>query len=268
MALITGFKRNMKKAFWILAISLFFPFQGMALDQRLVYVDTRPGVKVALFYMKCTEAKATIVLLTGGTGDIGLKDGIPTSNNFLIRSRDLFMANRFNVAIMDLPSDKDSFAFSFRGTSKRAEDLRLITRFLRNDTGLPVWLVGTSRGTILAAAAAAAFGHEELTGIVLTSSLTSNKKSGETVLSQDLGDIRIPVLILHHERDECKSCHPAEASLVFKGLKNAPIRKLIYVKRGQNPSGDPCQPAHWHGFIGMEKEAVDLICDWIKNPSN
>jgi hypothetical protein len=24
---------------------------------------------------------------------------------------------------------------------------------------------------------------------------------------------------------------------------------------------------HWHGYIGMEKEAVDIICDWIKHPS-
>ncbi|HMK66382.1 MAG TPA: alpha/beta hydrolase, partial [Thermodesulfobacteriota bacterium] len=249
-------------------ISLLFPFQGMAWEQSLLYKDTRPGVKVPLFFMRVPEAKSTVVLLTGGTGDIGLKDGIPTTTNFLIRSRDLFAANGFNVAVIDLPSDKNSFAFSFGSTSKRVEDLRIINRFLKEDTGLPVWLVGTSRGTILAAAAAAAFVNEELAGIVLTSSLTSMKKGGETILSQNLGAIRIPVLILHHERDACQNCPPAEATLIFKGLKNAPIRKLVYVNGGKNPSGDPCQPDHWHGFVGMEKEAVGLISYWIMNPTN
>jgi pimeloyl-ACP methyl ester carboxylesterase len=258
----------MKKAFGMILIILFFPFQGMALEQGLIYVDTRSEVKVPLFYIRVPAAKSTVILLTGGSGDIGLKDGIPTTTNFLIRSRDLFAANGFNVAIIDLPSDKNSFAFSFRNTSRRTEDIRLITSFLKKANGLPVWLVGTSRGTILAASAAAAFGIGELAGIVLASSFTSMKKGGETVLSQNLGAIRIPVLILHHERDACQNCPPAEAALVFKDLKNAPIRKLVYVNGGENPSGDPCQATHWHGFVGMEKEAVDLISAWIKNPSN
>ncbi len=37
---------------------------------------------------------------------------------------------------------------------------------------------------------------------------------------------------------------------------------------GANPSGNVCNGQHWHGFIGAEREAVDLIANWIKNPVN
>ena len=40
------------------------------------------------------------------------------------------------------------------------------------------------------------------------------------------------------------------------------------VDGGSDPSGDPCQALHYHGFIDMEKEAAGLIADWIKHPVN
>jgi hypothetical protein len=49
---------------------------------------------------------------------------------------------------------------------------------------------------------------------------------------------------------------------------NAPIKKLMVVDGGANPSGDVCAGQHWHGFIGMEREAVDQIAGWIKAPAN
>jgi hypothetical protein len=76
----------------------------------------------------------------------------------------------------------------------------------------------------------------------------------------------MPVLIVHHEFDECKICVPSEVSQIIQGLKNATIKKVVYVKGGANPTGNPCEALHWHGFIGMEKEVVDLISAWIKNP--
>jgi hypothetical protein len=76
----------------------------------------------------------------------------------------------------------------------------------------------------------------------------------------------VPVLVVHHEFDECKVCVPNEVFQIVRGLKNAPIKKEVYVKGGANPTGDPCEALHWHGFIGMEKEVVDLISGGIKNP--
>lgn len=239
---------------------------SFGVEDRLVKLDTRPGVSVPFYYMKREGTKTTVALLPGRGGGIDTKNGVPASNNFLVRSRDYFAANGFNVAIIGKPSDKKELSFDFLITTKNMEDLRHVVAYLKKDTGLPVWLVGTSRGTISATAAAIAFGNEELAGIVLTSSVTSMKKT-EAVPYQKLDAICIPVLVLHHENDACGSCPPGYASLITRGLKNAPIKKLIFVKGGANPTGDPCEALHWHGFIGMEKEAVEIISNWIKKPT-
>ena len=73
---------------------------------------------------------------------------------------------------------------------------------------------------------------------------------------------------MHHEQDACNVCRPHEAPAIVKGLKNAPVKKLVMVNGGANPQGDPCEAQHYHGYIGMEKEAVGIITDWIKNPTN
>ena len=130
-----------------------------AAEDGLVKVDTRPGVSVSFFYMKRDGAKATVVLLPGGGGGIGMKDGIPTSKNFLVRSRDHFAAQGFNVAVVGRPTDQSELDYSFRVSPKHIEDLRRVTAFLRKDPGMPVWLIGTSSGTISATSAAIAFGN-------------------------------------------------------------------------------------------------------------
>jgi pimeloyl-ACP methyl ester carboxylesterase len=253
----------MRFSLFLMIIMLATP--ALAGQDRLVTIDTRPGVTVSFYSMKREGAKATVVLMTGGAGGIGMKNGIPTSQNFLVRSRDLFAAHGFNVAIIGKPSDQSDLDGSFRISREHIEDLRSVVAFLKKDAGQPVWIVGTSMGTISAASAAIAL-NEELGGIVLTSSITSQKKVG-AVPWQNLGAIRIPVLVVHHERDACKICDPSEVSLITSRLTNAPIRKAVFVNGGSNPTGNPCEALHWHGYIGMEQEAVDLISSWIKHPA-
>jgi pimeloyl-ACP methyl ester carboxylesterase len=234
-------------------------------EDTLVRLDTRPGVSVSIYYMKRDGAPATVVLLPGGAGGIGLKDGVPTSNNFLVRTRDNFTANGFNVAVVGRPSDQE-LDYEFRISPEHIQDLHQVVSYLKKDTGLPVWLVGTSRGTISATAGAIAFGNEELAGVVLTASVTSSNRTG-AVPTQKLATIRIPVLVVHHEKDACVIAKPGEVSLITRGLKNAPLKKQIMVRGGANPQGDRCEALHWHGFIGMERELVDTISRWIKNPT-
>jgi hypothetical protein len=248
-----------------LAVFLLIASPSFGADGRLVTISTRPSVSVSFYYLQNPASKATVVLLAGGKGDIGLKNGVPTSKNFLVRSRDYFTAHGLNVAVLDRPSDHDELGNMFRVSDEHIEDIRKTVAWLKKDTGLPVWLVGTSRGTVSATAAAISFGNAELAGIVLTSSVTDRSKTG-AVPYQKLDTIRIPVLVMHHQYDECKFCVPGDTSLIVQKLTNAPIKKRILVNGGGNPFGDPCEPLHWHGYIGMEREAVDIIAGWIANP--
>jgi pimeloyl-ACP methyl ester carboxylesterase len=235
-------------------------------SEEAIQLETRAGAQVSIYYIKRDNAKATAVLLPGGGGGFGkLVDGKPSGLNFLVRARDLFADAGLNVAVVNRASDKDDLDYPDRIAPEHINDLRKVVDYLKADTGLPVWLVGTSRGTVSATAAAIAFGNDRLAGIVLTSSVVNLKKIG-AVPGQELSAIRIPVLVMHHERDGCSVCRPQEVPGILKGLRNAPVKKLLMVTGGENPSGDPCGNQHYHGFIGMEKTAVDLVTNWIKHP--
>jgi pimeloyl-ACP methyl ester carboxylesterase len=253
-----------------LSLAILFlaaPVPSFAAEERLILLDTRPGVSVMISYAKHADAKATVVLLPGGTGGFRLKSGAPASGGFLFDNRDNFFSSGFNVAVVNKPSDVKDLDFDFRSGPEHVEDLRQVVAFLKKEGGLPIWLVGTSRGTISATAAAITFGNNDLAGIVLTSSITAWWKNGD-VPSQDLETIRIPVLVVHHALDSCSICVPTQASRIIQGLTNAPVKKLIMVTGGGPPSGDECTSSHWHGFVGREQKVVRIIADWIKKPVN
>ncbi len=250
---------------WLPCLLLAFSTLASAAD-HLVTADTRTGIRVGYWLMVRPGATATVMLLPGGEGGIGyVKGQEPRSKNFLVRSRDLFAAEGFNVAVVGKPSDKDDMDLAFRASKEHVEDLRIVAERLRKELGAPVWLVGTSRGTVSAAAAAAVPDPPAIAGIVLTSSVTYSRFQ-PAVPALALMDIHVPVLVMHHKRDACKDCDPREAHMITDRLTNAPVKKLLLVDGGGNPSGPVCEPMHYHGYVGMEAEAVKLITDWIKNP--
>jgi hypothetical protein len=83
-----------------------------------------------------------------------------------------------------------------------------------------------------------------------------------------LAAIKVPVLMFHHSKDACIHCRPDDAAAAFTGFINAPVKKMILVDGGANPTGDVCGAQHWHGYIGMEQEAADAISGWIKSVGN
>lgn len=236
----------------------------LAAADRLVSLETRPGVRVGYWLMEREGASATLLLLPGGQGGIGMKNGAPTSDNFLVRSRDRFAAAGFNVAVVGKPSDRQDLDLVFRTGADHIEDLRRVAERLRRSLGKPVWLVGTSRGTTSAAAAAIALG-DAIDGVVLTSSITDASLPG-AVQNMALEEIRVPVLVIHHARDACRGTPPRFAASIDERLTHAPARRLLMVEGGSGAYGDPCEPMHWHGFIGMEQQVVDDIVGFVRDP--
>lgn len=230
-------------------------------------IPTREGVKTTLFWEATPDAKATVLLFPGGGGGYGrVEEGKATGGNFLVRSAPYFTANGFNVAIFGRPNGME-LDFADRIAAEHMTDLAKVLEFVKQKSDRPIWLVGTSRGTISATAMAINVHDPAIAGLVLTSSIVRYATPG-AVPRQDLKAIQMPVLVYHHAKDACKLCLPHETEWILKGLSNAPVKKLMMVDGGANPSGDPCEAQHWHGFIGMEREAVDQIAGWIKNPVN
>src|SRR6185503_6733837 len=176
-------------------------FVVLAAD-HLVKVDSRPNASISYWMMERPGAKATLLLIPGGGGGIGLRDGVPRSQNFLIRSRDDFAGAGYNVALLGKPTARPELDAQYRSGDDHVTDIRAVVAKLSADHGKPVWLIGTSLGTISAAAAAAGMDPSKLAGIVLTSSVTrTNQSTMFSVAMLPFSEIRVSVLVMHNKRD-------------------------------------------------------------------
>ena len=253
---------------------LYAPLASVAAaaDGQMLQVPSRDGVTVPVFWLKQEHASATLILLPGGAGGIGKLDnaGWPGSANFLIRSGRLFAAYGFNIAMVSRPSDIQDLDFAVRISERHLQDLHKVVDYVHALSDAPVWVVGTSRGTISATALAISEGDKgtngAIAGMVLTSSIT-DKKPG-ALPTQALAKITVPVLVVHNQKDACPICQPHQAAYIAGALKNAPVKKLLMLDGGSGASGEVCEALHYHGFIGIEQQAVDAISQWILHPAS
>jgi hypothetical protein len=236
-------------------------------SQRVVDVPTRPGVTQRFVLMTSPQPKATVVLFAGGHGGLQITDDGQFrwgAGNFLVRSRQLFADQKLAVAIVDAPSDRQSnpFLSGFRQTREHAADIKVVIAWLREHVQVPVWLIGTSRGTqSVAFLATQLTGRDGPDGIVLTSTILTDNR-GRAVPAMDLDKLRIPVLVVHHEQDGCSLCLFRDMPPLMHKLDAIPRKELITFKDGQS-RGDPCEAFAYHGYNGIEREVVAQIAGWI-----
>jgi hypothetical protein len=133
---------------------------------------------------------------------------------------------------------------------------------------VPVWLVGTSRGT-----ESVAFAATELSGtadapdgIVLTSTILIEDPGNRPVPAMALGRITVPTLVVHHRLDGCRYCQYRDLPALLDHLTAAP-RKALITAEGGISQGNPCEALAYHGFNGIEGEVVEKIAKWITSPS-
>jgi hypothetical protein len=248
-------------------LSAFLACHAWAQESMIDIDIGRNSASIPAYAMRHPQAIATLVLLPGGDAGSGkITSGKPASGNFLSRSRDYFQAEGFNVVVAYRASDLRGLDYEYRTSKKHIAEIEKIVAFATNEYGKPVWLIGTSRGSVSATAAAIALGNTQVSGLILTSSVTS-KKDG-AISTQNIGSIQMPTLVVHHKNDACHICVPEEARKIVDALLKAPTKKFILIDGGSNPEGEVCAARHWHGFINFEQETVQAITAWIKSPQN
>ena len=57
------------------------------------------------------------------------------------------------------------------------------------------------------------------------------------LMQQDLAAFTLPVLVVHHAKDACPLCRPADVPYLLRGLRNAPVKKLLMLDGGSEPQG-------------------------------
>ena len=236
--------------------------------EGFIKIDTGRGESYQPVYeMTRPDATATLIILPGGNSGTGkATDGKPTSKNTLVRLRDYFYEQKFNVLIVFRPSDMDVMEYNYRVSSTHMKELENVVDYAAQNYKKPVWVIGMSRGSVSGTAVAIALGDKKVQGLVLTSSITNTKQGA--ISTQNIEDLKIPVLVVHHEQDACNYCSPSQAQKIPEYLKSSPYKRAYIVNGGSDPVGDVCDTYHWHGFINSELETAKLISDWIKNPTN
>jgi hypothetical protein len=246
---------------------------------EVVTVRVRPGVTMKYLEIRGSERpSAVVILFAGGDGVLALqpsgKIGTDLALNFLIRSRELFAREGMAVAALDVASDlpRGGMNGDIRLSAQHAHDVAQVIADLRKRIGAPVWLVGTSSGTISAAGVAARLSQSEPRpdGVVLTSTQSTLVAGlcGRTVYFAKLAAIRAPVLAVSHRDDACP-CSPGNAKAGAKliaALGAASVKEHKIFTGGSPPlSKGPCEARVPHGFFGVEGEVIKAIAEWIKS---
>jgi predicted esterase len=238
-----------------------------AVNANIVTLDTRQNITQKILIEQSDNPVANLILFAGGKGKIKLNNGeYKNNNNFLIRSRQLFINKGYTTILIDAPSDKKSklgMLKGFRNSQKHVKDIEAVIDYVRSLSNKPIWLVGTSRGTESAAYAAIHL-NDKIDGVVLTSSISRTDNKGTSVTDLALDKITVPVLAIHHKEDKCKATIPKVIkSIKSKAYNSSRVETKLFSGGDEPISKNPCQARTYHGYLGIEKKVIESIARFI-----
>jgi pimeloyl-ACP methyl ester carboxylesterase len=209
-----------------------------------------------------SQVRGIIVMFSGGADDIGIeKDGvIRHGDNFVVRSRDLWTARGYGVVLVDA-IDHQSMRGK-RSTDAYAAVTREVVAFAHEQANAPVWVMGTSQGSIAAMNAASHARGEELAGVILTESVSILGASHETVFDAHPEDVHIPALVVANRDDRCKVAPPSMADAIAQSMRNTHAT-VLFVQGGEVRSSNECASLSPHGYYGIEGTVVNDIAEWM-----
>ena len=212
------------------------------------------------------KPKRILLLFPGGDGimKIQQKPGgvwFQLLGNYLIRVRAQFVDDEDIAVSVDMPTDLYCCANDvFRLGAQHAADVgHILDALAARFPGAQFYLVGTSKGTVSAAALGAALGSR-LAGVVLTSTVTLPSRDGNGLASFDFGTLKVPVLVVHHKSDYCQVTPYGR----MEGIASDRRFALITVTGSENAHGDYCQAFSYHGYAGREKQVAAAVMGWVR----
>jgi Bacterial Ig domain len=224
--------------------------------------------------------KAVVVLFSGGAGGIGIVPdrwgGVAqVGNNFLVRSAQLFAEDGFLTIAIDRPSDTVGFNNAqfdqFRVSPSHAQDIATVlsrVNALYGTGHLNVFLAGTSRGAI-SVTAQNMLGIGSMLSSVVTSpggnpqNLWVGATSTHPRLKPDF--VTVPVHILAHRQDGCFVSTPENSVNLHNDFLGAGVPSVLNgVSGGFELDTNQCNALTYHGYLGVEQEAVKTITRRMK----
>ncbi|MHB8284538.1 MAG: alpha/beta hydrolase [Caulobacteraceae bacterium] len=233
-----------------------------AAGERVFDLPTN-GQTQRVLYLAPERPIGVVVMLPGGAGDVGLKrDGdVRHDNNFVVRTRSLWAAKGYAVLI---PNALDHANLrGLRSSPAYAALVGELVAYAHIQAPGPVYLVGTSQGSIAAMNGAAHASPGSIAGVVLTESVSVMGGSHETVFDADPADVRVPALVVANSDDQCNVAPPSDAPRIAAAMSRSPDVKILRVSGGIDRSAKLCGSLTAHGYYGIEPQVVGGITDWM-----
>ncbi len=249
---------------------------GAPAAAELVRIPLRPNTELRIaIEPPAGPAAAYALLFAGGHGKLQLDDAGQPQNlrgNFLIRARQYLTARGIGVVLVDAPSDYqgEQGLWTYRMHQDYAGDIGQAVNLVKRRFGRPVWIVGTSTGTLAVANATARLSSANRPdGVVFTSTITrTSRRMRDTVFDVNLAAYTGPALVVAHAEDGCMITPASEAPRLLAALAGARPKKLLTLTGGAPPRSEPCEAFAQHGYLGIEGQAMNAIADFILRPGN
>ncbi|HEY0147016.1 MAG TPA: alpha/beta hydrolase [Methylovirgula sp.] len=248
-----------------LAITSPLAAQQTTANEFVIDLNLPDGTRERVLYAAPAHPQATLVMLPGGAGELGLRrDGdIRHDDNFVVRTRSLWVAQNYAVLIPDT-IDRENLR-GLRSSADYAAVVAALVQLARTKATVPVFLLGTSQGSIAAMNGAAHAPPDTIAGVILTESVSRLGHSGETIFDADPQDVGVPALVVANDDDQCDVAPPQDAPRIAAAMSHSPDVRVIHVSGGIEKSARACGSLSPHGYYGIEAKVVDVISAWIKD---
>jgi pimeloyl-ACP methyl ester carboxylesterase len=237
--------------------------------ESMLTLTPRPGATLRVLVDRPAAPVGSVVLMAGGDGVLDLDAqgniGSGLRENHLVRTRAAYVKAGYSVFVPDIASDQRGTR-GYRFTTDYANDLAAVIAEARK-VAPPVAIVGTSRGALPVVAVFAKQSAVRPDAAVISSGALMGSEGGGSASSLgELGRINVPVLLLRHRLDACRLTPPADADR-FKALLTGSPKVDVVTLDGGGPRGttaDPCGASHYHGFYGIDDQAVAATVQWLR----
>lgn len=232
---------------------------------RVVDLPLVDGGRQRVLFMSPAAPRGVIVMLPGGTGRIGIsRDGtLRHDENFVVRTRDLWLAQGYAVLV---PDTVDGLNLRpLRASRSYATVVDGLVALAFRMTRRPVALLGTSQGTIAATNAASRIDdHAALAALILLETVSRpGRKSTDTVFDAAPERVRVPTLVLANEKDGCNVASPDDVERVAAAFSTASKVTVMKVDGGRIDLQHPCSSSSPHGYAGIESNVVERVGGWL-----
>jgi hypothetical protein len=226
----------------IVFAALFFAIPALAANTT---AQTVGSMHMLVLTPDGPKPNGSILLIPGGTTRVIIAPdgGVTPGGNFLVRSRSRFVAAGYVAAILDDPHD----------VAAAVEALHVLAP--------PVFVVGTSNGTIVLADAAARLRASGAAGLIFTSTVTSPGNTFSHGVNEGLlTKAALPLLFVHNTGDTCRASPLTPVETMTTHLSG----DVTFEKTTSSEiSSAPCEASSPHGYLGIEAATVNAITAWM-----